>query len=164
MSSKISWTDQTWNPIVGCSKCSPGCKNCYAERMARRQAFMRPVCEYADVVGESGWNGKTALVKSALTKPLHWKKPRRIFVCSMGDRKRHRCDWCNGWIEPGSVVPSWFYADDGDNPFGCDCGFSAGCECGWDRECSHCGGIFNKCRQSPIACCPDCDHYTARTV
>ena len=85
MSSKISWTDQTWNPIVGCSKCSPGCKNCYAERMARRQAFMRPVCEYADVVGESGWNGKTALVKSALTKPLHWKKPRRIFVCSMGD-------------------------------------------------------------------------------
>jgi len=84
MSSKISWTDQTYNPIIGCSKCSPGCQNCYAERMARRQCFMRPGCEYADVVGESGWNGKTALVKSALTKPLHWKNPRRIFVCSMG--------------------------------------------------------------------------------
>jgi hypothetical protein len=107
-------------------------------------------------------------------------------------RKRHRCDWCNGWIESGSVVPSWFYADDGiaatlrmhpechramkrrycsedefvtgDSPFGCDCRFSAGCVCGWDRECSHCGGIKNKCRQAPNACCPDCDHYTARTV
>ena len=106
---KIEWTDETWNPIVGCSKVSEGCENCYAERMACRLASMAcsakkklltPLKEsewaYVKAVRMmhdpkqertyfEGWSGKTILVNSALEKPLHWKKPRRIFVCSMGD-------------------------------------------------------------------------------
>jgi len=90
---KIGWLNvpgykgETWNPIIGCSKCSPGCQHCYAERMAFRQTQMRAGCEYCDVVDPvtHGWNGKTAFVESALEKPLHWKSPRVIFVCSMSD-------------------------------------------------------------------------------
>jgi protein gp37 len=91
--SSISWTDATWNPIVGCSKVSAGCANCYAETMAGRLAAMNQRA-YQDVVKSPGgltygpkstWNGKTVLVESALTLPLRWKKPRRIFVCSMSD-------------------------------------------------------------------------------
>ena len=88
----IEWTEKTWNPIVGCSKVSPGCDNCYAERMAIRLAHIPGATgdQYSDVIGSNmmggyHWDGKTALVESALTKPLHWKKPRMIFVCSMGD-------------------------------------------------------------------------------
>ena len=91
MGTKIEWTEETWNPIIGCSKVSPGCDNCYAERMACRLAHMDNR-NYQDVTGSNSnrtwfdnWNGKTAFVESALEKPLHWKKPRRIFVCSMGD-------------------------------------------------------------------------------
>ena len=88
--SKIAWTDKTWNPVVGCTKVSEGCKNCYAEKMACRLANMGQK-KYEDVLyssdnGKSGvWNGKIVCIESALDKPLHWKKPRRIFVCSMGD-------------------------------------------------------------------------------
>lgn len=80
----IGWCDETWNPIIGCSKLSPGCQNCYAERMATRLASMG-TRGYGDVVNNGRWNGKTALVESELDKPLRWKTPRRIFVCSMGD-------------------------------------------------------------------------------
>jgi len=105
--SKIEWTDATWSPIVGCSKVSEGCLNCYAEKMAERLASIAcspkkkaPLTEselaYTNIVQMwhdpkiektywKGWNGKTAFVESALEKPLHWKKPRMIFVCSMGD-------------------------------------------------------------------------------
>jgi len=97
--SKIAWTDETWNPIVGCSKVSAGCANCYAERMAVRLAGMaRPGFgaddippanapeHYACVITPGGsWNGTTKLVESALDKPLRWRKPRRVFVCSMSD-------------------------------------------------------------------------------
>ena len=93
--SKIAWTDATWNPVVGCSKVSEGCANCYALRQAasgRLQQFeqYREVVDfqveqsYGRVVGYR-WNGKTSIVKNLLEKPLHWKKPRRVFVCSMGD-------------------------------------------------------------------------------
>lgn len=102
MKHKISWLNmpgykgETWNPIVGCSKVSEGCRNCYAEQMARRLACMNSTEYYRHVLDiaefepptwrrESGWNGNTGLVKSALEKPLNWKKPRMIFVCSMGD-------------------------------------------------------------------------------
>lgn len=93
MATKIEWTDETWNQIIGCSKTSPGCQNCYAERMAKRQWWMHKGFDHAyhRVVkigydgGPLGWNGKTAFVESALDKPLHWRKPRKIFVCSMGD-------------------------------------------------------------------------------
>jgi len=89
---KIEWTNETWNPIIGCNKISEGCKNCYAEKMAFRLANMEwnddhRELNYCNVIDPDTkkWNGKTHLVKEALTKPLNWKKPRMIFICSMGD-------------------------------------------------------------------------------
>jgi len=75
--SAIEWTESTWNPLTGCTKVSPGCKHCYAERMARRlQAMGQP--NYA--------NGFTlTLHEHMLDKPLSWKKPQMIFVNSMSD-------------------------------------------------------------------------------
>ena len=75
--SAIEWTESTWNPLTGCTKVSPGCKHCYAERMARRlQAMGQP--NYA--------NGFTlTLHEHMLEKPLGWKKPQMIFVNSMSD-------------------------------------------------------------------------------
>ena len=75
--SKIEWTESTWNPVTGCTKTSPGCKNCYAERMALRlKAAGSP--NYA--------NGfKVTLHPHALEIPLRWKKHRTIFVNSMSD-------------------------------------------------------------------------------
>jgi protein gp37 len=75
--SGIEWTESTWNPLTGCTKISPGCKHCYAERMARRlQAMGQP--NYA--------NGfQLTLHDHALEAPLGWKKPQMIFVNSMSD-------------------------------------------------------------------------------
>lgn len=76
---------QTWNPIVGCSKISEGCRNCYAERMAKRQRAMG-TRGYTDVTDETGrFTGQTVMVNSELEKPLNWRSPRAIFVNSMGD-------------------------------------------------------------------------------
>ena len=66
----IEWAEATWNPVTGCTKISPGCKFCYAERITER------------------WGQKFTEIKlhpDRLFQPLHWKKPRRIFVCSMSD-------------------------------------------------------------------------------
>jgi len=81
----ISWADYSWNPIIGCSKVSAGCQNCYAERMAYRlKRLGRP--EYQDVVDDDGhWTGVVKLVEKRVEEPLHWRKPRRVFVCSMSD-------------------------------------------------------------------------------
>lgn len=75
--SKIEWTESTWNPITGCTKISPGCKNCYAERMSRRLKAM----------GQRNYsNGfKLTLQPHMLNLPLNWKKSRTIFVNSMSD-------------------------------------------------------------------------------
>lgn len=75
--SKIEWTEATWNPVTGCNKISPGCKNCYAERMAKRlQAMKQP--NYI--------NGfELTLHDHMLERPLQWKKPKLIFVNSMSD-------------------------------------------------------------------------------
>lgn len=88
--SRIEWTEATWNPIVGCSLESPGCKNCYAMPMARRIEAMQPGSHYAGttkvVNGKPVWTGKVALApEHILTQPLRWRRPRRIFVNSMGD-------------------------------------------------------------------------------
>lgn len=72
----ISWTDQTWNPIVGCTKVSAGCLNCWAERMARLHY-------HADF--PNGWDGHVKLFPERLEQPLHWRKPRKIAVGLMGD-------------------------------------------------------------------------------
>jgi protein gp37 len=75
--SSIEWTESTWNPMTGCTKVSPGCKHCYAERMALRlQAMGQP--NYV--------NGfKLAVHEHMLELPLTWKKPQMIFVNSMSD-------------------------------------------------------------------------------
>src|SRR5436309_7484382 len=76
-SSPIEWTESTWNPVTGCTKISPGCKNCYAKRMAERLQLM----------GQPNYvNGfDLTLQPQALELPLRWKKPQRIFVNSMSD-------------------------------------------------------------------------------
>lgn len=86
--SKIEWTDESWNPITGCSKISEGCQKCYAERFAKRlkgrygypkdDPFKPGVCH-----------------PNQLSKPILWKKPRRIFVCSMGDLFHNKVEIAN---------------------------------------------------------------------
>ncbi len=115
-SSNIEWTDATWNPVVGCSPVSEGCRNCYAATMARRleamgqQAYKaRPdrglqqiqrednvglgaamqrqkAVRIAEVRGgRAVFTGEVRTVESRLDDPLRWRKPRRVFVCSMSD-------------------------------------------------------------------------------
>lgn len=77
MGSSIEWTEATWNPVTGCTKVSPGCKHCYAERMAGRLQAMG-LQQYR--------NGfEVTLQPQALELPLSWKRPRLIFVNSMSD-------------------------------------------------------------------------------
>lgn len=73
--SKIEWTDSTWNPLVGCSKVSPGCDNCYALDMIQR------------FKGRPGWpiDDKVAFFENRLSQPINWKAGKTIFVCSMSD-------------------------------------------------------------------------------
>jgi protein gp37 len=77
MPTKIDWCDEVWNPVTGCSKISLGCEHCYAERMAKRLA------------GRCGYPKRNpfrvTVHEDKLYLPLSWKKPRRIFVNSMGD-------------------------------------------------------------------------------
>jgi protein gp37 len=75
--SAIEWTEATWNPVTGCTKISPGCKFCYAERMAKRlQAMGQP--RYRDAF-------RLTLQPDVIEMPLKWKQPRLIFVNSMSD-------------------------------------------------------------------------------
>lgn len=76
-SSHIEWTHTTWNPVTGCTKVSPGCKHCYAERMALRLQMM------GQPKYQSGF--AVTLHHDVLDLPLKWKKPRLVFVNSMGD-------------------------------------------------------------------------------
>ena len=75
--SKIEWTESTWNPVTGCTKVSSGCKNCYAERMAKRLLAM----------GQYNYRKgfKVTTHAHVLELPLKWKKPQTIFVNSMSD-------------------------------------------------------------------------------
>jgi protein gp37 len=76
-SSRIEWTEATWNPVTGCSKVSPGCAHCYAEAFAER---------FRGVVGhpyEQGFDLK--LWPDRLELPLKWRRPKMIFVNSMSD-------------------------------------------------------------------------------
>src|SRR4030042_7123966 len=75
--SRIEWTESTWNPLTGCTKLSPGCKNCYAERMALRLRAM----------GSPNYrNGfRLTIHERLLQLPLRWSKPQMIFVNSMSD-------------------------------------------------------------------------------
>jgi len=75
--SKIEWTEQTWNPVTGCTKVSPGCKYCYAETMAKRLKAM----------GAPGYeNGfELSVLPERLQQPIKRKKPTKYFVNSMSD-------------------------------------------------------------------------------
>ncbi len=73
----IEWTDKTWNPVTGCSPISDGCAHCYAAKMARRLKAMG---------SKRYMNGfSVTLHPDLVSLPLHWKKPKRIFVNSMSD-------------------------------------------------------------------------------
>ena len=74
---KIEWTDKTWNPVTGCTKISSGCTHCYAEVMARRLQAM----------GLKKYKNAFCLTlhEDSLGEPLQWRNPHAVFVCSMGD-------------------------------------------------------------------------------
>lgn len=85
--SKIEWTDRVWNATRGCTRISPGCERCYAERQAIRQAG--PGGRYEDLVKSTPngprWTGRVAVDEGALAAPLRWRGPLRVFVDSMSD-------------------------------------------------------------------------------
>lgn len=95
--STIEWTGSTWNPVIGCTKVSAGCKNCYAERMSKRLGAMAKgdmakgrapgrKAHYLHVLDPSGhWNGKVYSDESVVDAPRAWKVPRVVFVNSMSD-------------------------------------------------------------------------------
>lgn len=94
MSSKIEWTEETLNPIVGCTKVSAGCENCYALAMVVRLAHnpKLPAAtreKYRSTIHKVNdkweWSGVLAFFPERLGKPLTWRKPKMVFVCSMSD-------------------------------------------------------------------------------
>lgn len=92
MSTGIEWTDETWNPVTGCSKVSPGCANCYAETLALTR-----------LTGKAGYPGlpwtpanaaqNVVLRPERLRKPLSWREPRMVFVNSMSDLFHELVPW-----------------------------------------------------------------------
>ncbi|MCL4414159.1 MAG: phage Gp37/Gp68 family protein [Actinobacteria bacterium] len=78
----ISWTDATWNPVVGCERTSPGCDHCYAIRDGVR---LQHLPAYVGTIANGNWTGTVRCLPERLDQPLRWKRPRRIFVDSMSD-------------------------------------------------------------------------------
>jgi len=124
--SKIEWTDETINPVVGCTKIGAGCKNCYAERMAKRLKGMADkrlehhmhcsnmpngIDKYLSVVDKNGWTGNIGIDMDELKKPYKWKKPRRIFVSSMGDlfHENVQYRWINNLMYTIDATPRHTY-------------------------------------------------------
>jgi protein gp37 len=81
---KIEWTDMTWNPVTGCTPISEACQNCYAKRMSKRLAGR---CGYPE-----DEPFKVTLHPERLDEPFKWRKPRRVFVCSMSDLFHEKVD------------------------------------------------------------------------
>jgi protein gp37 len=83
----IKWTESTWNPITGCSKISPGCKNCYAlrdwEKLSKTKGSVYFLREFNDIMFHP----------ERLDQPIRWKKPRKIFVNSMSDLFHEKLDY-----------------------------------------------------------------------
>lgn len=84
--SAIQWTDATWNPSTGCNAVSDGCKHCYAETLAPRLQALN-AANMAAGKRDNGWGAGFKFTEHAdkLLEPLRWKRPRRIFTCSMSD-------------------------------------------------------------------------------
>ena len=93
MSTKIEWTNETWNPVTGCTKCSEACEHCYAETMTRRLKAM------GQAKYDNGF-GEVAFHPGSLKEPLKWKrKSRMVFVCSMSDLFHTSVpDWFIGYV------------------------------------------------------------------
>lgn len=97
--SKIEWTDATWNPVTGCTKVSEGCRHCWAARLAATRLKHNP--RYAGLAritdGVPQWADEAALPvrlhADLLDQPKHWRKPRRIFVCSQADLFHGTVPW-----------------------------------------------------------------------
>ena len=85
---KIEWTDATWNPITGCTLVSDGCRHCYAARLAATRLKHHPSREglaRLNAAGEAKFTGEVRFNEQWLDQPLRWRKPRMIFVCAHGD-------------------------------------------------------------------------------
>lgn len=97
--SGIAWTEATWNPLVGCSRVSEGCRHCYAETLTYRLGERFGMAKYTGLTrlvgGEPQWTGALRLSEPDLSLPLRWKKPRRVFVNSMSDlfHEKVPIDW-----------------------------------------------------------------------
>ncbi len=83
MSTGIQWTDETWNPVRGCTRVSAGCVHCYAETIAHR--FSGPGLPYEGLTTNGRWNSQIRVVPAHMIDPVRWRRPRRIFVNSMSD-------------------------------------------------------------------------------
>lgn len=96
MSTAIEWTDDSWNPVVGCTKVAPECANCYAERIhtMRHKAYLQgkpiPSC-YAHPFD------KVVFLPERLDRPRHWQKPKKVFVGSMTDLFHEQVK--TGWLD-----------------------------------------------------------------
>jgi protein gp37 len=78
---KIEWCDASWNPVIGCSRISEECRRCYAATAAASPRLQ----QFPQYQGVSQWDGTINFAESQLRKPLAWRQPKRIFVCSMSD-------------------------------------------------------------------------------
>lgn len=86
MTTTIEWTDETWNPVVGCDRVSPGCDHCYAIGVAHRKMQPAHIGLTVKRPGEpTDWTGVVRCLHDRLDIPLRWKRPRRVFVNSMSD-------------------------------------------------------------------------------
>ncbi len=110
---EIEWTDSTWTTVRGCTRISPGCENCYAERISSR--FSGPGYPFEGVarMTKSGprWTGKLRFVEKHLLDPIKWKRPRRVFVNSMSDlfHEKVPLDWVQKVFEVMFRTPRHCY-------------------------------------------------------
>lgn len=79
----IAWTETTWSPVTGCTRVSPGCRFCYAERLAAGR--LAHTDRYAGTTRNGRWTGQVNLHGDLIQQPYAWRKPRLVFVCSMSD-------------------------------------------------------------------------------
>ena len=92
---KIEWAEASWNPFRGCTRVSPGCQNCYAERMAARglPGYLSPTTglPFASMTPSGPhWRNVVEVIEKQIEVPIHWRKPRRVFVNSMSDTFHER--------------------------------------------------------------------------
>ncbi|PSB49756.1 phage Gp37/Gp68 family protein [filamentous cyanobacterium Phorm 6] len=104
---KISWTSETWNPLVGCSKISAGCSRCYAAEAAK-SARLQQFPQYQKV---KDWDGTIEFVENQLLKPLSWRSPKKVFVCSMSDigHKNVKDEWLNKIFAVMAMCPQHIF-------------------------------------------------------